>query len=130
MSRCFRGSGTLQLLRQLFPSLEDFKNKLITFFAVFAHQGFDVFNRRSLQWFEAVRFVDFLDNTNYVVALSYISGQEVAHSAGWVCAGHIWIFYYRTDAESDWTIAGGKPLLFSIRSTMLSMSNVKANTVE
>src|SRR5690242_15842826 len=68
----------------MFAALENFEDELITFFAILAHQGLDVFDGRSLQRLETIALVHFLYHTNDVFAFADFCGQEIAHAARWL----------------------------------------------
>ena len=71
----------------MFAALEDFEDELIAFFAVLAHQGFDVFDGGSFQRLETIALVHFLDDADDVFAFAHVGGQKVAHAARWLCFG-------------------------------------------
>ena len=60
---------------------EDFEDELIALFTILSQQRFYVFNRRRLERFEAVPFVDLLDDADDILATPHVGGQEIAHTA-------------------------------------------------
>ena len=71
----------------MFAAFENFEDELIAFFAVLAHQSFDVFDGGCFQRFETVTLVHGLYDADDVFALAHVSRQKVAHAAGWLCLG-------------------------------------------
>ena len=71
----------------MFAAFENFEDELIAFFAVLAHQSFDVFDGGCFQRFETIALVYRLDDPDDVFALAHVDRQKVAHAAGWLCLG-------------------------------------------
>src|SRR6266404_5545442 len=69
----------------MLAAFQDLEDELIAFFAVLAHQRFDVFDGGSLQRLETVSLVHGLYDADDVLAFAHVGGQKVAHAARWLC---------------------------------------------
>src|SRR2546423_3531066 len=71
----------------MLAALENFEDELIAFFTVLAHQGLDIFDRRSLQRLETVPLVNLFNNADHMLALAHVGRQRVPHTARRLCFG-------------------------------------------